>query len=187
MIDTITKAVKVLREGGVILYPTDTIWGLGCDPSNQSAVEKIFALKRRNDSKSLVLLALNMKMVERYIPQIPEVAYQLVETAVKPLTVVYSDPTDLAPNLLAQDGSVGIRVPEHDFCKSLLASFKKPIVSTSANISGEASPSSFEQISKEIIQGVDFIVPPHLAGTQTGSASTIIKLESSGVVKIIRH
>lgn len=191
----IADALKVLKEGGLILYPTDTIWGIGCDATNPDAVAKVYALKKRSDSKSLVLLACDMDMVARYIKEIPNIAIDLVEVNDKPMTIVYpgaitSDKPDryhLAHNTVAQDGSVGIRVPLMDFCKDLVYKFGRPVVSTSANISGEPSPTEFGEISEAIRAGVDYIVPAALDAESTGLASQIIKVGLGGEVEIIRQ
>lgn len=204
-IDTVAElgaALKVLREGGIILYPTDTIWGLGCDATNPDAVRKIYEIKHRSDSKSLVLLANDMDMVARYIKQIPDIAVDLVEVNDKPMTIIYpgaictqapaegekpvADRYHLAYNTVAEDGSVGIRIPLMDFCKDLIFKLGRPIVSTSANISGEPSPQTFEDIPEEIRSAVDYVVNPALEAGATGLASQIIKLEVDGQVKIIR-
>ena len=198
----IGAALKVLREGGVILYPTDTIWGLGCDATNPEAVNRIYEMKHRSDSKSLVLLANDMDMVARYIKRIPDIAIDLVEVNDKPMTIVYpgaicteapeeggisvSDRYHLAYNTVAEDGSVGIRIPMMDFCKDLIFKFGRPIVSTSANISGEPSPNTFSDIPEAIRAAVDYTVNPALEEGSTGLASQIIKLEVDGQVKIIR-
>lgn len=202
-IQTVTdEALKVLREGGVILYPTDTIWGIGCDATNPEAVKKVYDIKKRADSKSLVLLANDMDMIARYIKVIPDVAVDLVEVNDKPMTIVYpgaiccpappegqkaaADRYHLAYNVVAEDGSVGIRIPMMEFCKNLIFKLARPIVSTSANISGEPSPETFEDIPEEIRSAVDYIVNPSLEAGSTGLASQIIKLEVDGQVKIIR-
>lgn len=198
----LAEAVKVLREGGVILYPTDTIWGLGCDATNPEAVKKVYEVKKRADSKSLVLLADGLDMVARYVKVIPDIAVDLVEVNDKPMTIVYPgaicttapaegekavvDRYRLAYNTVAEDGSVGIRIPLMDFCKDLVFKLGRPIVSTSANISGEPSPETFADIPEEIRSAVDYIVAPALAKTSTGLASQIIKLEVDGQFKIIR-
>lgn len=198
----LAEALKVLREGGVILYPTDTVWGLGCDATNPEAVKRIYEMKRRSDSKSLVLLACDMDMVARYIKQIPDVAIDLVEVNDKPMTIVYPgaitypapaegaeakfDRYHLAYNTVAEDGSVGIRIPLNEFCVEMVSKLARPLVSTSANISGEETPRKFAEIPEEIRSAVDYIVDPRLEATSTGIASQIIKLEVDGRVKIIR-
>lgn len=189
------KALEVLRSGGIILYPTDTVWGIGCDATDENAVRKVFQIKKRSDSKSLVLLAADMDMVAEYVNELPFMAAQLVEVNDKPMTIIYPGaivqdaPTKqgLAPSCVAEDGSVGIRVPmSNEFVRSLLEHFGKPIVSTSANISGEATPRSFGEISEDILQAVDFVVDRKLEADSTGRSSQIISLGLGGEVKIIR-
>jgi len=187
----IEEAVKVLKDGGVILYPTDTIWGLGCDATNPKAVEKIFQIKKRTDSKSLIVLVDGLDMLYRYIKEVPEVAEQLIEVSDQPLTIIYPGAIGLAANVIAEDGTVGIRVPDHDFCKKLIYRFRRPIVSTSANISGQNSPTNFSSISKEIYDAVDWVVDPstnpYITDEQsTGKPSSIIKLGLGGEIEIIR-
>lgn len=189
------KALEVLRSGGIILYPTDTVWGIGCDATDENAVRKVFQIKKRSDSKSLVLLAANMDMVAEYVNELPFMAAQLVEVNDKPMTIIYpgaivqdaATKQGLAPSCVAEDGSVGIRVPmANEFVRSLLERFGKPIVSTSANISGEATPRSFGEISEDILQAVDFVVDRKLEADSTGRSSQIISLGLGGEVKIIR-
>ncbi len=200
--EIIAEALAVLRDGGLILYPTDTVWGIGCDATNPAAVAKVFALKKRPDSKSLVLLASDLDMVARYIKVIPPIAVDLVEVNDRPMTLVYPGaicgrkPADgeearaerhlLAWNTVAEDGSVGIRIPMMDFCRDLVARLARPLVSTSANLSGEPSPHMFAEISQEIRDGVDYVVEPYLEKGSTGLASQIIKVEVDGQVTIIR-
>ena len=200
--EIISEALAVLRDGGLILYPTDTVWGIGCDATNPAAVAKVFALKKRPDSKSLVLLASDLDMVARYIKVIPPIAVDLVEVNDRPMTLVYPGaicgrkPADgeearaerhlLAWNTVAEDGSVGIRIPMMDFCRDLVARLARPLVSTSANLSGEPSPHVFAEISQEIRDGVDDVVEPYLEKGSTGLASQIIKVEVDGQVTIIR-
>ena len=187
-------ALKVLREGGVILYPTDTIWGLGCDATNPDAVARIFKIKNRPEAKSLVLLAADLDMVARYVNVVPNIAIDLVEVNDMPMTIIYpgaitSDVPDrhyIAHNAVAEDGSVGIRIPMNDFCTELARKLGRPIVSTSANISGEPSPQVYADIAQEIRDAVDYIVPQKLEKDATGFASQIIKVEVDGQVQIIR-
>jgi L-threonylcarbamoyladenylate synthase len=194
----IQKALEILRKGGVILYPTDTVWGIGCDATDPVAVAKVYALKKREDSKSLVLLASDMDMVCRYVREVPEMAVQLVEVNDKPMTIIYpgavagekgSDKASrhcLAYNTVAEDGTVGIRVPMMDFCHDLVAKLGRPIVSTSANISGEKTPARFAEIADEIKDGVDHIVDPSLEKGSTGQSSSIIKVGLDYSIEIIR-
>lgn len=184
--DSISQAVKVLKEGGLILYPTDTVWGIGCDATNEKAVAKVYALKHREDSKALVLLAADLDMVARYIKEIPQMAIQLVEVNDAPMTIVYPGAMGLAHNVVAEDGSVGIRIPLQGFCTELLKRFPRPIVSTSANISGEACPKNFSEISPAILEGVDYVVDPQFESSSSGKASQIIKVGLDGEIKIIR-
>jgi L-threonylcarbamoyladenylate synthase len=182
----IQKAIEVLQKGGLILYPTDTIWGIGCDATNQEAVDKIFKLKGRSNTKSLIILIENENNLNSYVREIPDVAYQLIEFADKPLTIVYDGAKNLAENLIAQDGSIGIRVTSHPFCKQLLQRFRKPIVSTSANLSGQAAPESFYDINERIKEGVDYIVNYGQDEVNEYKASTIMKLGPSGEFQLIR-
>lgn len=195
--EILSAALKTLREGGTILYPTDTVWGIGCDATCPEAVAKVFSIKRRSDSKSLVLLATDLDMVAKYVREVPSIAVDLVEVNDKPMTLVYPDalcgvegePGDrwhLAWNTVAEDGSVGIRIPMMDFCRDLVARLARPLVSTSANLSGEPSPHVFAEISQEIRDGVDYVVEPYLEKGATGLASQIIKVEVDGQVTIIR-
>jgi len=238
MKEEIQKALEVLRKGGIILYPTDTVWGIGCDATDPEAVAKVYAIKKREDSKSLVLLASDMDMICRYVKEVPEMAIQLVEVNDKPMTIIYpgavvgpspvvsspspavagpspvaagqssviSSPSPvissevekspqalpkadrhcLAFNTVAEDGTVGIRIPMMDFCQQLVAKFGRPIVSTSANISGEPTPKKFSEISQEIRDAVDHVVDPSLERGSTGRSSSIIKVGLDYSIEIIR-
>lgn len=227
MKEQIRQALEVLRKGGIILYPTDTVWGIGCDATDPAAVAKVFAIKNREDSKSLVLLASDMDMICRYVKEIPEMAVQLVEVNDKPMTIIYPDaivgprPVALPPsgpasctssglvlsssagsgtitdlpkadrhclafNTVAEDGTVGIRIPMMDFCRQLVAALGRPLVSTSANISGEATPKKFAEISQHIKDSVDHIVEPTLEKGSTGQSSSIIKVGLDYSIEIIR-
>lgn len=187
MKDDIAKALEILRTGGVILYPTDTIWGLGCDATNEEAVNKIYKIKQRNDQKSLLVLLDNPGKILSYVSEIPEVAWDLIELTDKPLTIIYSDAKNLAKNLIADDGSIGIRIVNDPFCQKLIQRFKKPIISTSANISGDKSPSNFSEINKSIINLVDYVVQWKQDDYTKAQASSIIKLDNDGGIKIIRN
>ncbi|MBP5486110.1 MAG: threonylcarbamoyl-AMP synthase [Bacteroidales bacterium] len=188
--EVLNEAVRVLREGGVILYPTDTVWGLGCDATNPESVARIYSIKQRSDSKSLVLLACDLDQVARYIDQIPPMAVDLVEVNDKPMTIIYpgalTDKYHLAPNTVAADGTVGIRIPMMEFCRQMARKLGKPVVSTSANISGQPTPSKFKDIPEEITGAVDYVVDPRLEAGATGQASQIIKIGLRGEVEIIR-
>ena len=186
MDEDIKNAVEVLNRGGLILYPTDTIWGIGCDATNEEAVRRIYELKNRKDSKALLVLVDNSVKVDFYVDEVPEVAWDLIESSEKPLTVVYNGARNLASNLLADDGSVGIRVTKEAFSHKLCERFRKAIVSTSANVSGTPSPGCFSDISKEILDGVDYIVKYRQNEPAGATPSSIIKLGKGGQVQIIR-
>ena len=187
MIEDIKKACQVLREGGVILYPTDTIWGIGCDATNEDAVRRVYEIKQRQDSKAMLVLVDSSVKVDFYVRDVPEVAWDLIDLADKPLTIIYSGARNLAANLLAEDGSVGIRVTNEDFSKRLCQQFRKAIVSTSANISGQPSPKNFSEISEEVKSAVDYIVGYRQEEISNPKPSSIIKLDKGGVIKIIRE
>ena len=182
----INNCIEALKKGELILYPTDTIWGIGCDASNAEAVKKIYQLKKREDSKALICLVSNQAMLERYVEEVPEVAYDIMDLAIKPTTIVFDKPKGLAKNLIAADNTIAIRVASDKFCQYLINKFGKPIVSTSANISGNSTPKKFNTIAKEIIQGVDYVVDL-FKEKESSSSSSIIKLSNNGIVKIIRE
>jgi len=184
--EDLNQALNVLIKGGVILYPTDTIWGLGCDATNQDAVEKIFDIKKRIDSKSLIILVNGFGMLERYVKNIPPVAAEILDASDKPITIIYSGGKNLAPGVCNEDGSVGIRVCTDDFCSELITRFRKPLVSTSANFSDSPSPSVFSEIEEDIIKSADFVVQYRQSETKKNTPSSIIKVEDNGVIKIIR-
>lgn len=185
--EEISKAVDCLTNGGIIIYPTDTIWGIGCDATNKEAVQRIYSLKKRTDSKSMLVLLDNDVKLRNFVKDVPDIAYDLAELSEKPLTIIYDGAQNLAQNLLAEDGSVGIRITREAFSKNLCARFKKPIVSTSANFSGEPSPSIFSEISKEILEAADYIVNYRRNDNTKAKPSGIIKIKSTGEVKIIRE
>lgn len=183
----VNKAIEILKTGGVILYPTDTIWGLGCDATNQDAVKKVFAIKQREESKSLVTLVSDLDMLARYVETIPEAALDLIEVNDAPMTIIYPKAIGLASNVVAEDGSVGIRIPMNEFCRQLCFKFRRPIVSTSANISGENPPKGFKDIDPQIKEAVDYMVHPSMEEkNSTHRASQIIKLGANGQIQIIR-
>lgn len=186
MREEINKTLEVLKNGGVILYPTDTIWGLGCDATNPEAVAKINEIKGRSAEKSLIILLDTPNKLASYVSDIPEVAYDLIEYAEKPLTIVFSKAKNLAANVINQDGSIGIRIPRHDFCQQLLQRFRKPIVSTSANISGEKTAHFYDEISEEISNAVDYVVDFERELKVIKQPSTIMKLDPSGKFTFIR-
>ena len=176
-----------MREGGVILYPTDTIWGIGCDATNEDAVRRVYEIKQRQDSKAMLVLVDSSVKVDFYVQDVPEVAWDLIDLADKPLTIIHSGARNLAANLLAEDGSVGIRVTNEDFSKRLCQQFRKAVVSTSANISGQPSPRNFSEISEEVKSAVDYIVGYRQEEMSNPKPSSIIKLDKGGVIKIIRE
>lgn len=196
------ETLKVLREGGIILYPTDTVWGLGCDATDPAAVARIYDIKRRSDSKALVLLADSLDRVGRYVREIPDIAIQLVEVNDRPMTLIYpgalagkapaegekpvADKHFLAYNAVAEDGSVGIRIPMSEFCRNICYKLGRPLVSTSANISGAPTPKKFADIAPEIREAVDYIVEPSLEKDATGLSSQILKVGLGGEIEIIR-
>lgn len=186
MNDALKKSIEALKSGGLILYPTDTIWGIGCDATNSSAVAKIYKLKQREDTKSMLVLIENQAWLNSYLEAVPEIAWDLIELADKPLTIIYSRARNFAPNLIASDGSIGIRVVKHAFCQQLIKAFRKPIVSTSANISGKSYPRGFNSIEAEILKGVDFIVPHQYDENPNSAPSSIIQLGIKGEIKVIR-
>ncbi len=184
--EDIKKACKVMQEGGLILYPTDTIWGIGCDATNEEAVRKVYELKKRVDNKAMLVLLDSTAKLQAYVEDVPDVAWDLIEVADKPLTIIYSKGKNLAPNLLGQDGSIGIRISQETFSNRLCFQFRKPLVSTSANISGQPSPANFSEVSEEIKNGVDYIVEYRQDDLTPASPSSIIKLGDGGLFQIIR-
>jgi L-threonylcarbamoyladenylate synthase len=184
--EDIRQAVEVLKKGGIILYPTDTIWGIGCDATNAEAVARIYQLKKREDSGSMLVLMENPNLLNSYIEEVPEVAWELVDVADKPLTIVYPGAKNLATNLIAEDGSVGIRISGESFTQQLIQRFRRPLVSTSANISSESPPAFFDEVSQEIIDGVDYVVQYRQEDRTPALASSIIKLGVSGEIQILR-
>lgn len=182
----IEKALNVLKDGGVILYPTDTVWGLGCDATNEAAVAKIIAIKERTADKSFIILLDNDAKLQSYVSEIPDVAYDLIEYAENPLTIIFSGAKNLAKNVINEDGSVGIRVVKHDFCQQLIQRFRKPITSTSANKSGSPSPLIFDEIDEEIKAAVDYTVDWEQELQSPKKPSTIMKLAPGGQFSFIR-
>ena len=179
------KAYEIIKEGGIILYPTDTVWGIGCDATNPTAVAKIYKLKKRAETQSMIVLMNGEKMIYNVFKEIPEVAWQIIDLSENPTTLVLDKPRNVAPNLIAPDQTLGIRIVKEPFCFKLMEKMKKPLVSTSANISGEPTPKSFKEISPEIIKGVDYVVNLHREKI-AGKPSTIIKLTNDSQVKVIR-
>jgi len=187
MVEDIKAALEVLQKGGVILYPTDTIWGIGCDACNEDAVKKVYAIKKRIDSKSMLVLMENASLIDRYVMEVPDIAFDLIELTDKPLTIIFDGARSLAKNLIADDGSVGIRITTEKFSSELIRRFKRPIVSTSANLSGKPSPACFNEIDQEIIDAVDYVVKFRQDDTQKAIPSSIMKLGRGGEIKIIRE
>ncbi len=182
----INKCVEVLKQGGVILYPTDTVWGIGCDATNEQAVDKVYKLKKREDSKSMIILLDNEAKLLSYIREVPQLAWDLIDYAETPLTIIYPDAKNLAQNVIGGDKTIGIRITRDEFCRKLIEKYRKPIVSTSANITGNAAPAAFSMIEKEILEGIDYIVNLRQNEITVASPSTIIKLGMRGEFKIIR-
>ena len=181
----IENVIETLKRGGIILYPTDTVWGIGCDATHPTAIEKIYKLKKRANDKSLICLVNSLNMLEQYVERVPKSAYDVIKFSVEPTTIIYDDPIRISESLIAPDNSLAIRIVEDDFCKKLLQKFKRPIIATSANISGEKSPLNFQEISSEILEGVDYVVNLH-HDKKSGKPSTIIKIKNDGTVKVIR-
>ena len=184
--EDIKDSMITLRKGGIILYPTDTIWGLGCDATNPAAVDKIFSIKSGGRSKSLLILVDGEQMLERYVKDVPEIAFELASVSNTPLTIIYPHGRNLAAGICSEDGSVGIRICRDDFCRELISRLRKPIVSTSANFTGKPSPGNYGEIDKSVINAVDYIVKHRQNDRRKYSSSPVIKLEHDGTIKIIR-
>ena len=182
----IANCLSVLNNGGIILYPTDTVWGIGCDATNADAIEKVYALKERPSSKALICLVADDFMLENHVAQVPDLAYDIMDLATKPTTIIYDNPKGIAKNLVADDNSLAIRVASDKFCRNLIKRFKKPIVSTSANIAGRKTPATFSEIEEDILKGVDYVVNLN-RDNKTSASSAIIKLGNDGVVRVIRE
>jgi L-threonylcarbamoyladenylate synthase len=187
MHDDIKRAVEVLRSGGVILYPTDTIWGLGCDATNKEAVDRIYKIKQRDDSKSMLVLIDNPSKLYSYIEEVPEIALDLIDISDKPLTIIYPGAKNLPDNLVASDGTIGIRVTNEEFSMNLCRRFRLPLVSTSANISGRPAPANFSEIDPEVIEQADYVVQYRRDDLSKAAPSGIIKLGTGGEVTVIRE
>ncbi len=186
MNDDLAKALQVLKQGGVILYPTDTVWGLGCDATREESVRRICDIKKRADNKSLLVLMADPSFLDRYVEEVPPIAWDLIELSTTPLTIIYPRGKNLAGNLLGTDGSIGIRITSEAFSSELIRRFRKPVVSTSANISGKPSPSAFRDIPEEIKKAVDYIVHYRQGEIAAAKPSSILKLGTGGEVEIIR-
>ncbi|MDR2122905.1 MAG: threonylcarbamoyl-AMP synthase [Flavobacteriaceae bacterium] len=184
--EEIQKAVEVLKKGGTILYPTDTIWGIGCDATNEEAIEKVFRLKQRPRSKNLIILVESERRLQDIV-EVPSLAWDLIDMSEKPLTLIYDNPKNLPKNLISEKNTIGIRLTRDNFCKKLISKLDKPLVSTSANISGEPSPENFSSISTKILEDIDYIINLHHGENKNYTASSIIRLSADGKVKIIRE
>lgn len=182
----VDKCVEVLRAGGLILYPTDTVWGIGCDATNEAAVERVYALKRSEDKHSMLCLMRDADMVVRYVNRAPGIAFEVMELSDKPLTAILPGAVGVAQNLVPEGDTLGVRIPQHDFCQALLRKFGKPIVSTSANLSGEPAAKRLKEVVQPIVEGVDYVVNPRFEGKPTLKPSSIIKFGEGGEVEIIR-
>lgn len=180
------EAVRILKEGGIILYPTDTVWGIGCDARNADAIDRIFKLKQRSDAKSMLVLVSSEGMLQRTIKDVPDIAWQLIDVAVNPMTIIYDDPVGIAENLKSEDGSLGVRITNESFSRKLCERLRAPLVSTSANISGKPTPMTFSEISNEIKDGVDYICKYRQKDKAKNKPSNIIKITRRNVVKVIR-
>lgn len=184
--EDLSQALKTLRNGGVILYPTDTVWGLGCDATNEDAVARIYKIKQREEAKALITLVADLVSLERTVEGIPEVAYNLIEFSDRPLTIIYDKGIGVASNLLAEDGSLAVRVTKEPFSAGLCRQLGRPLVSTSANISGEKTPANFSEISPEILEAVDYVCTTNREDKAKHKSSTIMKLSEDGKFKILR-
>ena len=182
----VEAAAEVLRKGGIILYPTDTVWGIGCDATNEEAVARIYALKQSENKKSMLVLCGSADMVVRYVDKAPAIAYEVMELSETPLTAILPGARGVAANLIPEEGTLGVRIPDHEFCSRMLRKFGRPIVSTSANISGEETPKTLAETDRRIVEGVDYVVDPRCEGKATHRPSSIIAFGEGGEVKIIR-
>ena len=182
----VEEAVEVLKRGGLILYPTDTVWGIGCDATNAEAVARIYALKQRENKHAMLVLCHSAEQVVRYVNRAPGIAFEVMEMASSPLTLILPGAAGVAANLIPEEGTLGVRVPDHEFCQALLRRLGRPVVSTSANISGEKTPKTLPEIAREIVEGVDYVVNPRFQGRPTGKPSSIIAFGEGGEVRVIR-
>ena len=186
LLAAVEEAAEVLKQGGLILYPTDTLWGIGCDATNVQAVAKIYALKRSENKHAMLVLCHSAEQIVRYVNRAPGIAFEVMEMATSPLTLILPGAVGVAENLVPAEGTLGVRVPDHEFCRLLLRRFGRPIVSTSANISGEKSPKGLADVAREIVEGVDYVVNPRFQGRPTGKPSSIIAFGEGGEVQVIR-
>ncbi len=183
----VEEAVKVLRAGGLILYPTDTVWGIGCDATNEEAVQRIYALKKSENKHAMLVLCPSADELVRYVNRAPGIAFEVLEMATSPLTLILPGATNVAKNLIPEEGTLGVRVPDHAFCRQLLRRLGRPLVSSSANLSGEKTPRTLSEVVPEIVSGVDYVVNPRFEGRPTGKPSSIIAFGENGEVRVIRE
>ncbi len=184
--EEVKRSVALLREGKILLYPTDTVWGIGCDATHAKAIEKIFQLKNRHEQKSMIVLLADKEKIADYVEDVPPIAYDLIENAASPITIVYPKAKNLPKNLVASDGTIAIRVVKGDYCVEVIRELGKPLVSTSANISGEPTPLTFDQIPEVIKEKVDYVVEVHRSRIRSVRPSTVLKLEENGTFKVLR-
>lgn len=182
----VDEAVKILKEGGLILYPTDTVWGIGCDATNEEAVAKIYALKQSENKHAMLVLCPSTDAIVRYVNRAPGIAFEVMELATSPLTAILPGATGVAKNLIPETGTLGVRIPNHEFCQLLLRRLGRPLVSTSANLSGEKTPRTLPEVDQQIVQGVDYVVNPRFQGHPTGKPSAIVAFGENGEVQVIR-
>ena len=180
------EAAEVVKNGGLILYPTDTVWGIGCDATNAEAVARIYALKQSENKQSMLVLCHSAEQIVRYVNRAPGIAFEVTDMATSPLTLILPGATGVAENLIPDEGTLGVRVPDHEFCRELLRRLGRPLVSTSANISGEKTPKGLPEVAREIVEGVDYVVNPRFQGRPTGKPSSIIAFGEGGEVRVIR-
>lgn len=183
----VDEAARILKEGGLILYPTDTVWGIGCDATNEEAVQRIYTLKRSENKHAMLVLCHSADQLVRYVNRAPGIAFEVMEMATSPLTLILPGATGVAKNLIPEEGTLGVRIPNHEFCRLLLRKLGRPIVSTSANLSGEKTPRTLPEIVPEIVAGVDYVVNPRFQGRPTGKSSSIIAFGENGEVQVIRE
>ena len=183
----VDEAARILKEGGLILYPTDTVWGIGCDATNEAAAPRIYTLKKSENKHSMLVLCHSADQLVRYVNRAPGIAFEVMEMATSPLTLILPGATGVAKNLIPEEGTLGVRIPDHEFCRLLLRKLGRPIVSTSANISGEKTPRTLPEIVPEIVAGVDYVVNPRFQGRPTGKSSSIIAFGENGEVQVIRE
>ena len=183
----VDEAARILKEGGLILYPTDTVWGIGCDATNEEAVQRIYTLKQSENKHSMLVLCHSADQLVRYVNRAPGIAFEVMEMATSPLTLILPGATGVAKNLIPEEGTLGVRIPDHEFCRLLLRKLGRPIVSTSANLSGEKTPRTLPEIVPEIVAGVDYVVNPRFQGRPTGKSSSIIAFSENGEVQVIRE